>query len=290
MEQLNESQINLIKAFQKDEITGHILYGKLARKEKTEQNKELLLKISREEKAHYEYYKTLSGQEVKPKRFQIFIFNILSSIFGITFGVKLMENSEVDAQKAYKELESIKGINQVIEDEERHEEQLMNMIQEERLKYMGSVVLGLNDALVELTGALAGLTFALRNSSLIALTGLITGISAAFSMAASEYLSTKTEETSKDALKASVYTGIAYIFTVALLIFPFLVLHNIYISLGLTLLFAILVIAAFNYYYSVVKDERFSRRFIEMAMLSMGVALLSFGVGWIMRHFFNVDI
>jgi VIT1/CCC1 family predicted Fe2+/Mn2+ transporter len=155
---------------------------------------------------------------------------------------------------------------------------------------MGSVVLGLNDALVELTGALAGLTFALQNPSLIALTGSITGIAAAFSMAASEYLSTKSEGTEKHAVKASVYTGIAYIFTVIILILPYLLFSNIYLSLGLTLSAAVLIIAGFNYYYAVVKDEKFIRRFSEMAILSMSVALLSFGVGFILRQFFGIDV
>ena len=50
---------------------------------------------------------------------------------------------------------------------------------------MGSVVLGLNDELVEFTGALAGFTLALSDHRLIALTGSITGIAAALSMASS---------------------------------------------------------------------------------------------------------
>jgi VIT1/CCC1 family predicted Fe2+/Mn2+ transporter len=143
---------------------------------------------------------------------------------------------------------------------------------------------------VELTGALAGLTFALQNPGLIALTGSITGIAAAFSMAASEYLSTKSEGTDKHAGKASIYTGIAYIFTVIVLILPYLLLHNVYLSLFLTLSAAVFIIAGFNFYYSVVKDEKFSRRFIEMVSLSMGIALLSFGVGLILRKFYGIEV
>ncbi len=93
----------------------------------------------------------------------------------------------------------------MISDEERHENELIDMIDEERLNYMGSVVLGLNDALVELTGALAGFTFAFQDTRIIALTGLITGISASFSMAASEYLSTR-HEGGENALKSSIYS------------------------------------------------------------------------------------
>jgi len=116
---------------------------------------------------------------------------------------------------------------------------LIALINEERLEYMGSVVLGLNDALVEFTGALAGFTLALSDSKLIALTGSITGIAAALSMASSEYLSTKSEngnENGKHPVKASIYTGIAYIFTVVALVAPFIFISNVLMALGLMLI------------------------------------------------------
>jgi len=155
---------------------------------------------------------------------------------------------------------------------------------------MGSVVLGLNDALVELTGALAGLTFALQNTRLIALAGLITGIAAAFSMAASEYLSTKSEDSEKNALTSSIYTGIAYIFTVFFLILPYLLVSNYMLCLALTLLIAIAIIFFFNYYISVAKDLSFKKRFLEMAVISLGVAGISFGVGFLIRTFIGIEI
>jgi VIT1/CCC1 family predicted Fe2+/Mn2+ transporter len=155
---------------------------------------------------------------------------------------------------------------------------------------VGSIVLGLNDALVELTGALAGLTFALQNASLIALAGLITGIAASFSMAASEYLSMKSEGETQRALKAALYTGAAYIVTVILLVIPYLVLANYFISLGVTLSVAVLIILFFNYYVSVAKDLDFRRRFLEMAGVSLGVAAFSFGVGYLIRIVLGVEV
>ncbi|MFW6226580.1 MAG: rubrerythrin family protein, partial [Bacteroidota bacterium] len=69
-----------------------------------------------------------------------------------------------------------------------------------------------------------------------------------------------------------------------------LLLENVFASLGFTLLGAISIIAVFNYYYSVIKDEKFSSRFTEMALLSFGVALFSFGIGFLLRNFFNVEV
>jgi VIT1/CCC1 family predicted Fe2+/Mn2+ transporter len=143
---------------------------------------------------------------------------------------------------------------------------------------------------VELTGAMAGLTLALQDTRLIALTGSITGIAAALSMGASEYLSTKTEATLKNPVKASIYTGGAYIVTVLILILPYLLLENFYVCLGCTLVAAISIIAFFNYYISVAQDVPFKSRFLEMTGLSLGVAVLSFFVGFIIRAFLGVDV
>jgi VIT1/CCC1 family predicted Fe2+/Mn2+ transporter len=181
-------------------------------------------------------------------------------------------------------------IDTIIREEEEHEEKILQMLDEELLQYSGSLVLGLNDALVELTGALAGFTLALRNSKLIALVGLVTGIAASLSMASSEYLSTMAEGVEKSALKASVYTGIAYILTVIILILPYLVISDYFICLFITLLLAVTIIFLFNYYISVAKDLSFKIQFFKMAGLSLGVATLSFFIGFILRTTLGVDV
>jgi VIT1/CCC1 family predicted Fe2+/Mn2+ transporter len=155
---------------------------------------------------------------------------------------------------------------------------------------MGSVVLGLNDALVELTGALAGLTLALQNTALIAVAGLITGIAASMSMAASEYLSQKSEGQGGKAVKSALYTGVAYIFTVIVLILPYLLVANVFIALVITLALAAAIIAGFNFYISVAQDLSFGSRFWEMTLLSFSIAALSFGIGWVIRAVFGVEI
>ncbi|MBN1599911.1 MAG: VIT1/CCC1 transporter family protein [Bacteroidales bacterium] len=287
---LTKAELQLLERFQEQEITGTILYNKLSRREKDKNNSKLLKKMAEDELKHYNLYKQLTGKTIKPNRWQIFVYNFFAFVLGPTFVLKLMEKNEENDQVLYSKLEHVPNVRSIIEDEEKHEQELIGMIREDRINYMGSVVLGLNDALVELTGALAGLTFALQNPGLIALTGSITGIAAAFSMAASEYLSTKSEGSEKHAVKASIYTGMAYILTVVILILPYLLFKNVFISLGLTLAAAVIIIAAFNYYYSVVKEEKFIRRFGEMVILSIGVALLSFGVGMLLRGFFGIEI
>jgi VIT1/CCC1 family predicted Fe2+/Mn2+ transporter len=164
------------------------------------------------------------------------------------------------------------------------------MIDEEKLRYVGSIVLGLNDALVEFTGALAGFTFALQSSRLVAVTGMIMGFAASLSMAASEYLSTKSESGGKNPVKASVYTGSIYMLTVFLLVLPYLLFSNVYVSLAVTLLNAIIIIFMFTFYISVAKDLSFKNRFLEMASISLGVSALTFAIGYVMKTVFGVQI
>ena len=202
-----------------------------------------------------------------------------------------MEQGEEKAQLAYAELaRTIPEAAIILAEEEVHEQELLGMLDEERLHYIGSVVLGLNDALVELTGALAGLTLAFQNTQLIALSGLITGISASVSMAASEYLSTRSEQTDKNPVRAAIYTGLTYIITVALLILPYLILDNYLVCLAISLTTAVAIIAVFNYYIAVARDESFRRRFTEMAGVSLAVALFSFVIGYVIRQLLGVEV
>jgi VIT1/CCC1 family predicted Fe2+/Mn2+ transporter len=289
MENVSPKTLMLIEKFQQQEIDGHHIYSFLAKRQKSENNANVLNKIAHDELNHYKVYQRYTKKELKPNKLLIFWYKISAIILGPTFTIKLLEANEIDAQKAYANINEFPEVKDIIHDEEEHEKSLIAMVEEDRLNYMGSVVLGLNDALVELTGVLAGLTLALRNPELIALTGSITGVAAAFSMAASEYLSTKSENLGKGAVKAAVYTGITYIFTVIVLVLPFLVLSNVFLSLALTLFGAVLIIAAFNYYYCIVKDEKFIHRFTEMIVISFGVAALSFGVGYLLKMFMKVD-
>ena len=245
---MNESIREQLLQYQQNEITEHHIYTKLAQTLKLPENRKILEDIAADELRHSEVWKTHTKQDVAPDRLKIWKYYLISRILGFTFGIKLMERGEEGAQEHYKRLSAmISEAEAIVQDEHDHEEELINLLDEERLQYMGSVVLGLNDALVELTGALAGLTLALQHTKLVALTGSITGIAAAFSMAASEYLSIKSEDTSKHPVKASIYTGFAYILTVILLILPYLLFENIYVCLGCTLLAAVGIIGVFNY-------------------------------------------
>jgi VIT1/CCC1 family predicted Fe2+/Mn2+ transporter len=291
MEPMDPSLIAQLHAAQQNEITEYHIYSKLARVIPNKQNADVLERIAADERRHHDFWKDYTRRETSAKRWKIFFYFWISRIFGLTFGIKLMERGEEQAQINYTRItEEIPEARQIVDDEHAHEQELIGMIEEEHLRYVGSVVLGLNDALVELTGALAGFTFALQNTRLIALAGLITGIAASFSMAASEYLSTKSEGEGERAVKSSIYTGVAYVVTVFLLILPYMLIANYFVCLALTLGIAMLIIFFFNFYISVAKDYSFRRRFLEMAALSLGVAALTFAIGFLIRKTLGIEV
>ena len=288
LENIPARVMNMIKVFQKNEITEHYIYKKIAKREKNEENKKILLNIAADEMKHYQVWTGILGKDAKPNKFKIFIYSILNILFGYTFTLKIMESGEAHAKENYLEIgKHYEAALKIAHDEDDHEHELINLLNEERLNYVGSMVLGLNDALVELSGTLAGLTFAFADTTLISLSGLITGIAASLSMAASEYLSSKADGKA-DAFKSSLYTGAAYIATVVILILPYLLIHNPYIALGVMLGAVVFVIFFFNFYISVAKNLNFKKRFMQMAVISLGVAGLSFVIGILVKNVLGV--
>ena len=289
---LSQTALAIIRKMQQSELTESVIYEKIAKFAKGDENKATLLRLSKEEKAHYEIWKKYTGLEMQPQKGKVLWYTLLARVLGFTFAVKLMENGEENSQEEYEQLASeVEESILIRQQEEEHEAALLGMLDEERLQYVGSMVLGLNDALVELTGSLAGFAFALQNTRLIALSGLIVGISATFSMASSEFLAARSEGRS-DALKSCSYTGIAYLLTVVALIAPYLIFGvSQYIpALICMLVVVVLIIAGFTYYTSVAQGQPFKSRFLEMALISIGVAVVSFVVGILAKQFLGVDI
>jgi VIT1/CCC1 family predicted Fe2+/Mn2+ transporter len=290
MEIISDTKLlNAALALQRKEITEYYVYSRLSGVCKDTHNAEVLKKVAETEKEHAAFWHRKTGIHVKPYPFAVLRNTLLARVLGLTFALKRMEKKEGTASKQYMDMaEQFPEAEALGRQEAGHEKKLLEMLDEERLRYAGSVVLGLNDALVELTGALAGFTFALGSTKIISLAGLITGISAAFSMGASEYLSRKADN-DPGAVKSALYTGTAYILTVIILILPFLLAGSKYIALGITLALAVFIIFIFNYYLATARDLDLKRRFGEMTLISLGVAALSFGVGWALKHVLGVD-
>lgn len=289
---ISKETLKLLLEMQQNEVTEHAVYLNLAKFVKKEDDKKVLIRIAKEEYAHSKILEKYTNKKLKPNKFKVLKFFILSFIFGYTFVIKIMEGGEKDAEYIYSKIvEEVPDAKKIAFEEDEHEKSLIDILDEERLKYVGSMVLGLSDALVEISGTLAGLSFALQNNRLVALSGIITGISATLSMASSEYLSAKADG-DKNAFKSSSYTGIMYLITVTLLILPYLIYpNNHYLYALITMLCVVVfIIFFFTYYISVAKSLPFKKRFLEMAGISLTVAGISFLVGLLVKQFLGIDI
>ena len=287
---MKESTRRLIEEMQVNEKTDSEIYRILARRIGGE-NGEALRQMADEEAAHCAVWSRYTAKSCQPIRWKVWLYVVMGWVFGLTFVINLLEFGEDKAGKRYADLmEEVPEAKYIMEEEQKHEEKLAAMIDEEKLKYIGSMVLGLNDALVELTGALAGFTLALGSNTTVGLAGFITGVSATLSMAASEYLSKKADPSEKHPLKAAVYTGIAYLITVAFLLLPYTLFTSPFLALGFCLFNAACIIAAFTFFVSVVRRETFRPQFLEMICISFGVAAISFLIGWAAKTWIGIEM
>lgn len=291
---MKEKYKNLLKTQIVNEMTESEVYARLAELEKNEANKKILKRISEDEKYHAAMIsKLVQIDGLRVNKFKVRKLVVFARLFGLTFSLKLMERGEDFASKKYRCVVSeYPELAKIAEDEERHEKELLGMLDDAHLNNMGSIVLGLNDALVELTGALAGFSHAMCEPNQVAKLGLITGMAAAMSMAASSFLSARAdakandtagEEENKSPMISAFYTGIAYVITVFLLVAPYFIFSNLYCALISMLLIAFAIIAFFNFYLSVARETSFRRGFLEMAGISTIVALISYAIGTLLR-------
>jgi len=272
----------------------YVIFGELAKRETVPAFKAILEQLIEGEYQDYSYWLQYCGKKkfYVPQR-DILFFLFLRCIFGLTFTAKFLERDEKEIIEEYQQFlqrteEPFRSdVAKILEHEREHERMLISQIREGKVEFLGSIILGLNDGLIELSGALIGFAFALQENRLVGILGLITGVSAAFSMSASAYLQARYDQT-RNPRTAAMYTGTTYLAVVALLVAPFLFVTEM---AGTLLLFSVvitLLILVTSFYASVVQERRFGSVAREMALLSIGVTFLTFGLASIFRRLFGM--
>ncbi|WP_353663126.1 VIT1/CCC1 transporter family protein [Hydrogenimonas sp. SS33] len=277
---------------QQNEIDDYAVYKAVAKIEEDPKNREVLHKIAHQEKRHYAFWKKVTGKSLHPRRRIVWLYALFARILGTSFAVKLLEKREEGAEAFYRRLFDIyPETREIYEDEKSHESELVHMLNDRKLLYAGAIVLGMNDALVELTGTLSGLALAFDKSTVVGITGIIMGIAASLSMAGSAYLEARENPAGEiSPATYAFYTGIAYIITTILLVVPFFLVETTLPALVLMFTAAVAAIVSYNFYISVARDEPFWKRVKEMALITFGVAFISFGIGYVVRTWFGIDI
>jgi VIT1/CCC1 family predicted Fe2+/Mn2+ transporter len=292
--QISETTRHRLLAFQRNEITEHHVYTRLSRSAQGA-NRDLLERIAADERRHYEQFRAFTGRDVEPNRVKIAFYRLCASVFGFTFGIRLMERGEKQAQEAYRHFgESLPAMVQTMEEENRHERTLIDMIDEEKLTYMGSMVLALNNAIQEFSGIAAGLTFALQtHARAIGVTVLISGLAATLAMSASEYLSQKAEAepfqgSHRNPWKAVLYAGGIYLFIVLTIVIPYFLIRNSHAALAAALCGVGLILAVFTFFMAVVRGLRYRTVLLEALGVALAVVVASFLIGTAARGLFDL--
>lgn len=290
---ITQSEANL---YARREHRDYEVYRVLAEIEKDLEFRTILQKLMEQERTDYEFWSRFASEKTFiVGRWTLLCYVVMRKVLGLVFTAKLLERREREIVKTYSAI--LKRMNvhlksdfeSILAHEREHEQAFISSIKEDRLNFTGNIVLGLNDGLIELTGALVGFSFALSDMKFVALTGLITGVSATLSMASSAYMQAKYSE-EKEPFRAAMYTGGAYLTVVVLLVTPFLISTSNVVALSFMGIFALTIIALITGFWSVIFDRSFWREFLQMASITIGVSCITFILGLIFRSLFGVSL
>jgi len=282
-----------------DELFDSALYRELAKREKDPRNRAAIEELSREEYGHYLFWSRLSGPVSLSAldRLRLRLALLSGRVLGKVFTVKLLERHEKSVIGEYRHLlssgslapDAAEALARIIEEEEKHEASWASRIEETRVKYLGSLALGMSDAIIELSGVHAGFLGYTSSSVYTGIAGLIVGVSASMSMAAAAYVQAKQEPGKSPGISAAL-TGAMYIATVLLLTAPFLMGLPIFTALVLSLLFAFAALALFTFYSAVVRDSGFLRDYLESVLVIFLVVVAGYLFGEFVKRAFGLAV
>lgn len=274
-----------------------VIYRELAAMERSPRAKQILERFVEQEHRDFLFWKARSEyKHFHIRNVTVWWHKAMRRILGLAFTAKLLERREREAHERYSayllsvaDVEERAFIEQAIEQEKMHERELIGLIEEKSLNQVSNIVLGVNDGLIELSGALTGFALAFQATDMVALSGLITGIAAALSMTASAYLQAAHEK-GKNAWSAGIYTGLSYLAVVAVMVSPFFIADTIIRALTSMLVLMAGIVAALSIYTAVLFGRSFKKQFFTMLILSVGVAVIAFGIGLLARIMLGVTV
>ncbi len=314
-----------IQQYYAKELMDYIIYSRISEKIKDKKRKMRILKLAEMEKKHAEFWKKVAERRkirVKDKtsKLKIWFFMILSSI-SLTWTAKILELLENKAIKDYysiyenKELdkEELDSLKKIIEDELFHEIEMIDIEKKESnfIDHIRDVFLGMNDGLVEILSALAGLVSLYPNDPLlIGITGTIVGLSGTLSMAIGTYISVKNqkdvkekgnfeyhvakqlnirtnlkyEEITENPLKAGYLTGIFYIIGTALVVYPFFLGIAPKIAILISALTAVITWIIAGFIIAISSGISIKGKILEMLLTGLGAAVVTYSFGYIINY------
>jgi VIT1/CCC1 family predicted Fe2+/Mn2+ transporter len=177
----------------------------------------------------------------------------------------------------------------MMEEEEHRESFLMGEVQEGRVNYMSFIVLGLADAVVEISGIHADSLGIYNKTELAGLAGVVSGLAASIAMASAAYAQAK-QGFEGSAKRSAIYTGVSYMFTAIFLALPYFLTGSMVTALGVSLTVGVVLIAMMTYYDTVISARKFKRQFAEIAGIILAASFALYIAGTLIRQLLGLVI
>jgi len=279
-----------------EEYADQALYQALSRRERNPKFKKALENIARGEGTHYDFWKTYAPNvKVSSNTLRIYFILLIRLTLGLTFTLKFMERHEAKLHKLYRKiaemipLEDKNRFDAMVESEENQEAVLIGEIQENRVKYMSFIVLGLADAVVEISGIHAGSLGIYGRTKLAGLAGIIAGMAASVAMASAAFAQAK-QGFQGSAKWSAIYTGVSYMITAIFLALPYFLTESMVGALGTSLVIGVVLVAMMTYYDTVISARPFKRQFGEIAIIILAASFALFVIGTLVGQYLGIRI
>lgn len=283
----------------RDEYTDYLVYKHLAESRRTKNTKmrEVLETLSKTEFRHYEFWKkyTSPGAKITGNKWIVYLTLLMRLVFGNTFAIKFLEKHETAVIRKYRLVKNSipeadqRQFDEMVRDEEEHENTFMEQMQGRYLKYISFVILGLADAIVEISGIHAGSLGIYHSTKITGLAGIVAGASASIAMASAAYAQAKQGFQGSPSMSA-LFTGVSYFINAVVLATPYFLTQSQITAIAISMIVAVLIIAFVCYYNSVVSQSHFLRDFSELAGIMLGASAALFLFGLVIRTLFGITI
>lgn len=286
------------RRFVDNEYKDYSVYSRLASVERNGQRKETLQKLADVEKRHFSFWlQHAPGYRPSTSRVFLNLIVLCRLLFGVTFVVKTLEGHEKKTLEEYRlmvsrlEHNSVEkqAIEKIISEEVEVERQLVGHIDESVVKYLGFMMLGVADAIIELTGVQTGFLGVSSSTIVAGIAGLIVGCAAAVSMGAASYLQARQGVSESPAVSGFVTGGI-YMLTVITLVSPYFILRDMLYAFMLSILSAIVLTAFFTFFSTILQEKSFSKEFLINISILAAVAAGTYILGRALGELFGADV
>lgn len=288
---------NVAKVRMSHEYTDSTLYERLsATVDESSPFASVLKHLSATERKHYEFWrKYVPGEQPKLDRVKLYWVLFLRRVLGLTFASRYLDRHETSVVKEYQAIAELvpeadrEAFDEMVADEQEHEQEFARKVESSAIRYISFVVLGLADALVEISGIHAGSLGIYDRTEVAGLAGVVAGAAASMAMASAAYAQAK-QGFSGSAKLSAVYTGVSYFVSAVFLAMPYFLTSSMVYALSVSLGLAVVMLALTTYYSTVIGNKPFTKDFLEILAILLGATVVLYLFGYAVRLETNIKV